>query len=173
MLPTPYFWHNLDLKTDYSTGVLSMAGKVRKWLEAEACLSAASYSVFLYWGAQKSSVSGADKRQSLLLKLQTVLNQLLKNQLPLGGRLFILLAHLFPHLTESGTWKPLCFDCILILLGKALALHQQFTLQGSSSVWFSEGVLNTSVWKIQTVNYCLQIIIMLKPKARKLSGFSQ
>lgn len=136
MPSTTHFWNNLDLNTDYLTGVLSVTGKVRKWFGAGAFLSAASQPVFLHWGAQKGSLcQWCLQRKNLLWELQTVLNQLLKNQLPLGGRLFVLFApHLFPHLSESGTWKPLSFDCTPMSLRKAHALHQQFTLQRPSSL---------------------------------------
>lgn len=134
MLPTPHFWNNLDLNADYLTGVWSMTEKVRKWFEAGACLSAASQSVFLYWGAQTGSANGAYETE-LAVKTADSSESAVKNQLPLDGRLFVLLApHIFPHLTESGTWKPLCFDCTPMSLGKALTFHRQFTLQGPSSL---------------------------------------
>lgn len=135
MLPTPHFWNNLDMNTDCLTWVLSMPGKVRKWFKAGPCVSRASQSVVICCDTQKHrALRVLVARLNLLLKLQTVLNQLLKKKLPLDGRLFFLLSlHLFPLLTETQT-RPES-HCALIVLPCHLEkhLHWQFTLQGPSS----------------------------------------
>lgn len=104
-------------------------GKVRKWFEAgEAgeCHSAASQSVFLYWGAQKGSVSGAyetelaDSSTSAVKKSASTrwkaLRSVCSSSLPP------------PH------WVWDLKGLTSMSLRKALALHQQFTLQRPSSL---------------------------------------
>lgn len=82
-----------------------MPGKVRKWFEALPCISGGSQSVVICCDIQKCrALQVVVTRLNSPLKLQTVLNQLLKKKLPLDGRLFILLSpHLFPLVPESQT----------------------------------------------------------------------
>lgn len=81
-----------------------MPGKVRKWFEAGTGISRASQSRVICCDIQKHrALRVVVIRMTLLLKLQTVVDQLLKNKFPLDGRLFFLLSlHLESCLAEGS-----------------------------------------------------------------------
>lgn len=174
MLPTPHFWNNFDLNTfmNYLTEVLSTAGEVRRWFGAgesqcsiPGCPSALRGQEGSVRGACEtelavrtadSSDSAAKKSASTRWKalLAVCSSSLLPPQRVWDLKATVLWLH------PRVTWKSTCIA----------AIHSARTIL---SVWFSKGVPSTSVWKIQTIYYWLQMIYMLKLKARKVSCFSQ